>query len=224
MDGQGQQQGGGQQGQQQDSGQQQGGQQGTQQQAQGRQQNPQGQQTPPVDTDAIAAAARRDGDADGYSRAARELGVSIDDAKQILADAKKRSDAEKTAEQRLSERDGELATAKEESSNHKKRADRYEKIVKARVEAQLEAINDDAIKDLLSGFDVAGQFEWLTKHGAKYIKAPEGQQDDSQQQGDDQLRGPDATRKDRIPGLDDANQNFNDILRERGLSGGVSLQ
>jgi hypothetical protein len=181
------------------------------------------QQSPPLpDTNAIAAAARRDGETDGYAKAARELGVSVEDAKKILDDHKKRSDAEKTAEQRLSERDGELATSKGETKEEKKRADRYEKIVKANVDTQLDLIGDEAIKDLLSNFDVAGQFEWLTKHGAKYVQAPEGQPEKQDQLQD--LRGPDATRKVNIPGLDESNQSFNDILRERGLSSGVPQQ
>jgi hypothetical protein len=170
----------------------------------------------PLDTNAIAAAARRDGEESGYSKAAKDLGVSIDEAKEILESHRKRSDAEKTAEQRLSEREGELNTLKEESTGQKKRADRYEKIVKANVDAQLERIGDEAITELLSGFDVAGQFEWLTKHGAKYIAAPEAQEEGSQR------RAPDATRKESIPGLSDSNQSFNDILRRKGLSGGVS--
>jgi hypothetical protein len=178
------------------------------------------QQTP--DANAIAAAARRDGEGTGYGNAEKDLGMSVDDAKRVLADAKKRSDAEKTAEQKLSEREGELSTAREETSSQKKRADRYEKIVKASVDKQLEAINDEAITDLLANFDVAGQFEWLTKHGAKYAGTPEGtQQGDDTQQGQ-QHRAPDATRTTQIPGLDESSQAFNDILRQRGLSSGVS--
>lgn len=168
-----QQQGDGQQGGSQDSGQQ-----GGTQQQQGQQQSP-----PPPNTDAIAAAARRDGEANGYANAAKELGVSIEEAKRILDDHKKRSDAEKTATERLTEREGELTTANAEKDEQKKRADRYEKIVKASVESQLENVEDDAIKDLLSGMDVGGQFEWLTKHGAKYVKAPEGQDDGGQDDG-----------------------------------------
>ena len=178
------------------------------------------QQQQPPDTNAIAAAARREGEGTGYANAAKELGVTIDEAKQILADHKKRSDAEKTAEERLRERDGELSTAKEETSSQKKRADRYEKIVKASVDQQLGLIEDEAIKDLLSNFDVAGQFEWLTKHGAKYVSPPEG--DDAAAQQQQQRRAPDATRTQQIPGLDESSQNFNDLLRRRGLSSGVS--
>jgi hypothetical protein len=231
MDGQGQQQGGGGQqgGSQQDSGQGQGqGQQGQQQQ--GQQQG--GQQQP--NADSIARAARLDGEGEGYAKAARELGVSIDDAKQIIQEHKKRSDAEKSAQDLLTEREGELNTAKTQASEEKKRADRYQKVIQGSVDAQLQLIGDEAIKELLSGMDVAGQFDWLTKHGRKYIQLPEGQQDDQtqqQRQGTpdqfqqlDQLRGPDATRRDKIPGLDDANQQMNDILRERGLSSGVPLQ
>jgi hypothetical protein len=225
------QQGGGQQGGGHNDSGQQGGQQGQQQ---GQQQQPQGQQQQgqQPSADSIARAARLDGEGEGYAKAARELGVTIDDAKQIIADHKKRSDAEKSAQDLLTEREGELTTAKTQAGDEKKRADRYEKVIKSSVDAQLQLIGDEAIKELLSGMDVAGQFDWLTKHGRKYIQPVQGQGDDDQQrQGPpdqfqqlDQLRGPDASRKDRIPGLDDANQQMNDILRERGLSSGVPLQ
>jgi DNA-binding transcriptional MerR regulator len=215
MDGQGQQQGGGQQG---DGGGQGDGGQGQQQ---GGQQ--QGQQTP--DANAIARAARLEGEGTGYANAAKELGVSIEEAKTILADAKKRSDAEKTAEQKLTDREADLNTANETTKAEKKRADRYEKIVKANVDAQLQNIDDEAITELLSNFDVAGQFEWLTKHGAKYVGTPTGDAGDGggQQDGGQQRRAPDASgQQGKIPGLDESSQAFNDILRQRGLSSGVS--
>jgi hypothetical protein len=215
-DGQGQQQGGGQIA----NGQQQQGQQQGQQQQQGT------QTPPPVDTNAIAAAARRDGETGGYSNAERDLGMTISDAKNILADAKKRADADKTASEKLTERETELQTAQTQASDEKKRADRYEKIIQANVDAQLKLIEDEAISELLSGMDVGGQFDWLTKHGAKYVKAPEGQQQDGQQQGQQQAdgqqhRAPDATQQ-QAPGLTPAGQQFNDLLRQRGLSTGLS--
>jgi DNA-binding transcriptional MerR regulator len=211
MDGQGQQ---GQQGQD-------GGGQGQGQGQQGQGQGGQATQSQAPDANAIAAAARREGEGTGYANAAKELGVSIEEAKQILSDHKKRSDAEKTAEQKLSEREGELTTAKDETKAEKKRADRYEKIVKASVDKQLEAIDDEAITDLLSNFDVAGQFEWLTKHGAKYIGTTEGDNGQTSKDGK-QRTAPDTSRSTHIPGLDESSQAFNDILRQRGLSSGVS--
>ena len=231
MDPQGQQQGGQQGGGQQDSGQQ-----GSQQQQGGAQQQQSGgqQQSQQPSADSIARAARLDGEGEGYAKAARELGVSIEEAKNIIQDHRQKADAEKTAQQRLADREGELKTAQEESTNHKKRADAYEKVMKDAVDGQLNLIADEAIKELLSGMDVAGQFGWLQKHGAKYVQVQQQQQQDSgqqQQQVPDQmqqlqqLRGPDASQQDqRIPGLNDASQQFNDILRERGLSSGVPLQ
>jgi hypothetical protein len=194
-------------------GQQQGQDSGQQQEAA---QAPQQQAPPQVDTNAIAAAARRDGEDSGFSKAEKELGLSVEEARQVIEAHKKRSDAEKTAEQRLTERETELSGLKDESKSHKQRADRYEKIVKANVDSQLEAMPED-IKDLLSNFDVGGQFEWLTKHGAKYVAAPEPEEGQQQQR-----RAPDASRRESIPGLNESNQSFNDILRQRGLSSGVS--
>jgi hypothetical protein len=230
MDPQGQQQGGQQGGGQQDSGQQ-----GSQQQQGGAQQQQSGgqQQSQQPSADSIARAARLDGEGEGYAKAARELGVSIEEAKNIIQDHRQKADAEKTAQQRLADREGELKTAQEESTNHKKRADAYEKVMKDAVDGQLNLIADEAIKELLSGMDVAGQFGWLQKHGAKYVQVQQQQQDSGQQQQQvpdqmqqlQQLRGPDASQQDqRIPGLNDASQQFNDILRERGLSSGVPLQ
>jgi hypothetical protein len=226
----GQQQGGG--GQQQGGGQQDSGQQGGGQQQQNQQQPPAPPQQQQPSADSIARAARLDGEGEGYQKAARELGVSIEEAKNIIQDHRQKADAEKTAQQRLADREGELKTAQEESTNHKKRADAYEKVMKDAVAGQIDLIADEGIKELLSSMDVAGQFGWLQKHGAKYVQQQQGQQqDDQQQQGPpDQfqqlqnLQGPDATRRERIPGLGDADQQFNDILRERGLSSGVPLQ
>ncbi len=139
------------------------------------------------------------------------LGVTLDEAKALISEARQRQDAEKDAQTKVQERDETIKTVKSEAKAEKDRAERYEAIVKASVESQTEALPED-IRDLLSSFDVAGQFEWLTKHGAKYRQGEEPEAVPR--------RAPDANRQPTTQG-NDADKSFMDLLRNRGLSAGT---
>jgi hypothetical protein len=140
------------------------------------------------------------------------LGVSVDEARDLIRKAQEREDANKDAQTRLQEREAALKTAKDEAKAHQQKADRYEQIVRASVEAQLELMPED-IRDLLSEFEVAVQFEKLSKHGDKWRGATAS---------DDPApprRAPDASRRTEGASQIDEEQSFADTLRRLAFSG-----
>ncbi|MDP9478354.1 MAG: hypothetical protein M3R38_22180 [Actinomycetota bacterium] len=189
---------------------------------QGQQQTQQQQQQQQPVTDVLSPEAKRilkkereEAREAERKRVQEEYGdIPPEEAKRLREEAREREDADKDAQTRLQERDQALKEAKTEGKGHKERADRYEAIVKASVEAQTEALPED-IRDLLSSFDVAGQFEWLAKHGEKYRAMDE---EPTQQQ----RRAPDASRSRTQEGtamgasdLDSAKRRFNEGLFSR---------
>jgi hypothetical protein len=94
---------------------------------------------PASERDSAAAAARREGEGAGYKAAAEELGVSIEDAKRIVADAKQREEDQK------SELDRERDTREQaEKAKNQAESDSQEAISKAsawivRAEARAQA-------------------------------------------------------------------------------------
>lgn len=146
---------------------------------------------PLSERDSAAAAARREGASEGESKATQKLleryGVEkVEDLDAAIQAAKEREDAEKSAADRLSEREGELSTVKEERKSFKERAERAEDALQTYLEKQREGIREEIVP-LLDRMDVVDQLSYISEHGEKLRAEPEPEPQTR--------RAPDASRR-----------------------------
>ncbi|MDP9474437.1 MAG: hypothetical protein M3R38_01840 [Actinomycetota bacterium] len=170
---------------------------------------------PAAERDSAAAAARREGDKEGYTKAQTELldryGVeNLDQLDAAIKAAKDKADAEKSAQDRLVEREQELASAKDERKSYKERAEKAEGVLKTYLDKQREGIREEIVP-LLDRMPVVEQLAYIVEHGDKLKSAPEPEPEPR--------RAPDATngRMARYGDRSDSVASFNDRLRAQAF-------
>lgn len=121
---------------------------------------------PASEKNSAAAAARREGEDEGKTKRERELmeryGVeSLEDLDAAVKAAKDKADAEKTAQDKLTERETELSSVKEERKTFKERAERAEGALKVYLDTEREGLPEHIIT-LLDKMDPVDQLSYIS--------------------------------------------------------------
>lgn len=127
-----------------------------------------------ADVNKAAGSARKDGRGEGArereQQIADELGVSLDDAKQIIQDHNQREEANRSeaekAVKRAEKAEGKL-TKLEGAAEER---DRYKAVVESYAESQREGL-PESVQKLLDNLDPADQLEWLAENREEYLSA-----------------------------------------------------
>lgn len=151
------------------------------------------------DLNKAAGAARKDGQGEGARQREQEisesLGVSVEEAREIITAHQEREEANKTAAEKAAKRaekaEGKLA----DLTGAAEERDRYKSVVEAFATTQREGL-PDAVQSLLDNLDPASQLEWLAENRESFVKAEEPEQrqvrraaDVSKQNGGERLSG-----------------------------------
>lgn len=123
---------------------------------------------------------------------ADSLGVSIDEAKTLIAERRQQEEASKTELDKVRDKaeklDGDLKTVKASATSEKERADRYETALTGYLETEREGIPEH-LTALLDRMDVVEQLTYISENRAAL--KPEDEKPEVK-------RAPDATRRSTV--------------------------
>jgi hypothetical protein len=153
------------------------------------------------DVNKAAGAARKDGQGEGARQREQEiadsLGVSVDEAKDIIEAHREREEANRTQAEKAEKRAEKAEKKLQDLAGASEERDRYKAVVENFAQTQREGL-PDAVQALLDNLDPASQLEWLSENRESFVKAeePPARQvrkapDVTRANGNDQVRGRD---------------------------------